>query len=108
MIYSASTTTPRIWFRATTHACIRLRGRAPALSTHDLEHLRNILVGMCYHGRVLPIEAWVIGQYFIEAVERRSRRNLILAMEREPNRPQVSVVRTVLCPNTFALWGRVA
>lgn len=108
MITSPPTTTPRIWFRATTHACIRLSRRAPTLSTYDLEHLRRILVGMCYHGRRLPIDAWVIGQYFIEAYEWRSRQRLILAMEQESDRPNSSFVRTILRPEEFALWGRAA
>lgn len=107
-MFTAPPTTPRIWYHATTHACIRLGGRVPALATCDMDRRRRILVGMCHHGHVLPFEAWVIGQYFIEAFEWRTRQRLFLAMQWDTERPNTSIVRTILRPEEFALKHRVA
>lgn len=95
-------------YLASTHACVRLRNRAPHLQHADMHRLRRVLVALCHQGRRLAIEPWVMGQYYLRTRETHSQRELILAMQSLPEQPGASLIRTVLDMDEFAMWNRKA
>ena len=95
-------------FRASTHACLRLRERVPNYWDADIYRLRRILVALCYQGKRLTAEPWNTGQYYLASLETDSNRWLVLVMQSLPDYPQTSLVVTVLWADQFALRGMFA